>query len=389
MKVNAAPMNQRLWTPWFTFGVLVIAIGLVVTIYRFVFGIGAVTNLSDGYPWGLWIVFDVVTGIALAAGGFTMAALVYIFNRGQYSPLVRPALLTALLGYGLASFAIVLDVGRWWQVYNPALPANWQGNSPLFEVSLCVMTYLTVLFLEFVPVMAERWKDRESGFLKAIADKVAPVLNKILIVLIILGVVISTLHQSSLGAVMLIAFNRIHPLWHSPLLPLFFLLSAIAVGFPMVVFESVLSARTFKRKVETDILAKLAKIIPWILGLYLVAKVFDLAYFGEFALLFSSWGLLFIVENLMLAVIPLIMFLRPSVRNSVHKLFGASVLMVLGLILNRFNTYLLTYAPRPGWDYFPSFGELAVTAMIIAMVFVGYKILANYFPVLSKEEARA
>ncbi len=141
-------MNKKLWTPWFKIGVFFIAVGAVVAIYRFIFGIGAVTNLSDGSPWGLWIAFDVDIGIALAAGGFTTAALVYIFNKGKYSPLVRPAVLTAMLGYGLAGMSIVLDVGRWWQIYNPLLPENWQGNSAMFEVALCVMIYLAILIIE-------------------------------------------------------------------------------------------------------------------------------------------------------------------------------------------------------------------------------------------------
>lgn len=386
MKVDAKPMNAKLWTKGFTTGVIIIAIGLVFTLVRFIFGIGAVTNLSDGVPWGLWITFDVVTGVALAAGGFTMAALVYIFNGGKYSPLLRPALVTALLGYGVAVIAIVLDVGRWWQIYNPILPSSWQGNSPLFEVSLCVMTYFTVLILEFVPIAHEKWQNKK-GFFPALARFVNPFANKALIFLIILGVVLSTLHQSSLGSVMLIAFDRIHPLWHSPLLPAYFLISAIAIGYPMVVIESTLSARTFDKKPETDLLAKLTKFTPYVLGLYILLKLFDLVYYGEFGLLLSGWGLLFIVENLLFAIIPFFMLLKESVRKSQSMLFNVSVMMVLGLVLNRFNTYLITYSPRPGFDYFPSIGEFAITAMMIAFIFVGYKLLVNNFPVLHDEKS--
>jgi Ni/Fe-hydrogenase subunit HybB-like protein len=386
MNVHAVPMNQKLWTRWFTLGVVIIAVGLIVSVYRFIFGIGAVTNLSDGVPWGLWIVFDVVCGIALAAGGFTMAAAVYIFNRGKYSPLVRPALLTALLGYLLAAFAIVMDVGRWWQIYNPVLPWNWQGNSPLFEVSLCVMTYCTVLILEFIPIMAERWKNGERGFVKNLVLKIEPFVNKVLIFLIVLGVVISTLHQSSLGAVMLIAVNRIHPLWFSPWLPLMFVTSAIAIGFPVIIVESIISARTFGRKLERDLLGDLARFTPWVLGFYIVVKIYDLATSGEFALLFKDWwGAVWILENLLFAVIPFFMLIRPSVRKNMDQLLTVAVMMIVGIVLNRFNTYLLTYSPRPGWDYFPSLGEFAVTAMMVSLLFVGYKVLANSFPVLSRE----
>lgn len=385
MKINAVPMSQKLWTPWFTAGVVVIAFGFITTVFRFIFGIGAVTNLSDGVPWGLWIAFDVVTGIALAAGGFTTAALVYIFNRGEYSPLVRPALITALLGYGIAAVSIVLDVGRYWQIYNPVLPGSWQGNSPLFEVSICVMSYLTVLFLEFVPIAAEKFRNSDNAFLKSLADKLGPLVNKALIFLIILGVVISTLHQSSLGAVMLIAVNRIHPLWHTAWLPLLFLVSAIAVGFPIVVIESYISSKTFKRIFEINILSKLVKITPWFLLTYMIVRYVDIAVSGKATYLLSGWGLLFIVENLIMVIIPFFMLIREKTRNSSNGLLIASILMVVGLVLNRLNTYLITYTPRPGWDYFPSLGEFLVSGMLVSLIFVGYKILANYFPILEKE----
>jgi Ni/Fe-hydrogenase subunit HybB-like protein len=185
---------------------------------------------------------------------------------------------------------------------------------------------------------------------------------------------------------MLIAVDRIHPLWHSPFLPAFFLVSAIAIGYPMVVIESTFSARTFNQKPEIKLLAKLTKITPYVLGVYIALKLFDLAFYGEFALLFSGWGLLFIAENLLLAIIPFFMLLKESVRKSKSMLFNVSLMMVAGLILNRFNTYLITYSPRPGFDYFPSIGEFVITAMMIAIVFVGYKLLANYFPVLPSEQ---
>lgn len=384
MEHNSAPMNQRLWTPWFTFGVILIAIGAVLIVYRFIAGLGAVTNLSDGYPWGIWIAFDVVTGVALAAGGFTMAALVYGFNRGEYSPLVRPALLTALLGYAIAATAIVIDVGRWWQIYNPVLPQYWQGNSPLFEVSICVMIYITILIIEFVPVVSEKYKDSKKPFLRSLSNKLGPLVNKYLMVFIILGIVISTLHQSSLGAVMIAAVERIHSLWWSPFLPLMFLISAIAVGFAVVTVESYVAARSFKRPVEKDMLARLAGIIPYVLGIYLVVKLFDLIFYGKIPLIFADWwGLMYIIEMSLLVFIPFFLLLKKSVRFDIGKLLNVSIMMIAGIILNRLNTYLFTYQPRPGETYFPSLVEILVTAAMIALLFVGYKVLANFFPVMS------
>lgn len=386
MKVHAEPMKTKLWTPWFKLGVTLIAIGAAVALYRFIFGIGAVTNLSDGTPWGLWIAFDVVIGIALAAGGFTTAALVYIFNRGKYSPLVRPALLTAMLGYGLAGLSIVLDVGRWWQIYNPILPENWQGNSAMFEVALCVMIYLTILIIEFIPVLTEKWKKNESGFLKKISGFVEPVLNKVVLLFIILGVVVSTLHQSSLGSLMLLAKYKLHPLWFTPWLPLMFLLSAIAVGFPVVVVESNISARSFRLKPENHLFKGLLKFTPWVLGFYLVLRLWDLIYYGKIAMLFSLMGLLYIVELSLFAIVPLILLNLKSYKDNPVKMMNISILIIAGLMLNRLNTYLIAFKTRPGWGaYFPSLGEILISAMLVSILFVGYKVLANYFPVLTKE----
>jgi len=386
MKINAEPMNTKLWTKWFKIGVFFIAIGAVISIYRFIFGIGAVTNLNDGSPWGLWIAFDVVVGIALAAGGFTTAALVYIFNKGKYSPLVRPAVLTAMLGYALAGTSIILDVGRWWQVYNPVLPGNWQGNSAMFEVAICVMLYLSILVIEFIPVMTERWKKNNKGFLKKISVFIEPVLNKIILLFIILGVVVSTLHQSSLGSLMLLAKYKLHPLWFSPWLPLMFLVSAIAVGFPVVVVESNISARTFKLKPENHLFKGLLKFTPWALGFYLILRLWDIIYYGKISMIFSLMGILNLVELSLFAIIPLILLNLKSYKEKPGKMLNISVLIIAGLILNRLNTYLIAFKTRPGWGaYFPSLGEILISAMLVSVLFVGYKILANYFPVLTKD----
>lgn len=384
MDNKTAPMNQRLWTPWFTFGVAIIAVGAAIMMYRFYAGLGAVTNLNDGYPWGIWIAFDVVTGVALAAGGFTIAALVYIFNRWEYSPLIRPALLTALLGYAIAAIAIVVDVGRWWQIYNPLLPQYWQYNSPLFVVAIHVKIYLIVMTVEIIPIVSEKYKDSHKQFLRSLANKLGPFVNKYMLFFIILGVVISMYHQSYLGLVMVFAVDRIHSLWWSPWLPLMFLLTAISVGFAVVTVESYLSARSFRRRLEKDMLARLAGIIPYVLGVYLLLRLFDLIYYGKLPLLFADWwGLVYIFEMAIFILIPIYMLSKKSVRYDIGKLLTVSILMIAGIILNRLNTYLFTYQPRPGRTYFPTLEEILVTAALIALLFVGYKVLANIFPVLS------
>ncbi len=384
MDIKAAPMNQRLWTPWFTFGVVIIAVGAAIMVYRFFTGLGAVTNLNDGFPWGIWIAFDVVTGVALAAGGFSVAALVYIFNRWEYSSLIRPALLTALLGYAIAAIAIVVDVGRWWQIYNPVLPQYWQYNSPLFVVAIHVKIYLIVMIIEIIPVVSEKYKDSQKRFIRSLANTLGPLVNKYLLFFIILGVVISMLHQSYLGLVMVFAVDRIHSLWWSPWMPLMFMISAIGVGFAVVTIESYLSARSFKRELEKDLLARLAGIIPYVLGIYFMVKLIDLVYYWKVPLLFADWwGLMYIIEMTILVFIPIYMLRKKSVRYDINKLLTVSILMIAGIILNRLNTYLFTYQPRPGRTYFPTLEEIIVTAALISLLFVGYKVLANIFPVMS------
>jgi len=380
------PQRAKLWTPWFTTGVAIIAVGFIILLVRFIFGLGAVTNLSDGFPWGLWITFDVVIGIALASGGFTTAALVYIFNQGQYSPLIRPAITTALLGYAMAGFGVFVDVGRWWQLYNPLLPDNWHGGSALFEVSICVMAYLTVLIIEYIPTLTDKWIQEGKPAAAARAKNIRNWLDKVMILFIITGIVISTLHQSSLGSIMLLAPYKLHPLWFTPWLPVFFLLSAIAVGWHVVIVESILSARTFNREIEMPLLSGLARRTIMFLGLYVMMKFFDLVFYDEFPLLFKSWyGLLWFAEVAVFGIIPAALLATPWIRRNPKYLLRVSLLVILGLILSRANVFLFAFKPVDGWFYFPSLGEVIVSGFMVSVILVGYKLLANYFPVLSRE----
>ncbi|MCK7523449.1 MAG: polysulfide reductase NrfD [Ignavibacteriales bacterium] len=228
---------------------------------RFFFGLGAVTNLNNQYPWGLWIGVDVAAGVALAAGGFTTAALGHIMHKDEYHAIIRPALLTAMLGYTFVAIGVFVDIGRWYFIWHPLI--MWNGNSALFEVGICVMIYVTVLYIEFLPVVTERFigKVNLPGFLSGlnkIVDKFLRLLDKglskTMFIFIIAGVVLSSLHQSSLGTLMVIAGPKMHPLWQTPILPLLFLLSAISVGFPMVIFESLIASRSLGLKPEMHIL---------------------------------------------------------------------------------------------------------------------------------------
>ena len=339
----------------FILGILVILGGAVMG-FRYINGLGAATNLSDGRPWGIWISFDLYCGVALAAGGFTLAGAVYIFNRQKYHPVVRPAILTAFLGYLLVIFALLIDLGQPWYIWHAII--YWNIHSPLFEVALCVMAYTAVLALEFSPAVFERLNWHVP----------LRVIRAIQIPLVIAGVVLSTLHQSSLGSMLLIMPGTINALWFTPILPLLFLISAIAVGPAMVIFESTLSTKIFGHKLDLDILSGLSKAIAYILGLYLLLKLVDLMVAGELGLIFTAYpqNLLWWGEMAIGVILPMIFFSMPSVRQSRNKIFWCSALVIIGLVLNRFNVSMLALAMRPGFTYFPHWMEFAITIALVA-----------------------
>jgi Ni/Fe-hydrogenase subunit HybB-like protein len=391
--INPVPIKHKFFTP----GVLVLVVlalnGFVFLMGRFFFGLGAVTNLNNQYPWGLWIGVDVAAGVALAAGGFTTAALGHVMHREEYAAIVRPALLTAMLGYTFVALGVVVDIGRWYFVWHPLI--MWNGNSALFEVGICVMIYMTVLYIEFLPVVTERFigKVNLPGVLfrlNKIVDKVLRLLDrglsKTMFVFIIAGVVLSTLHQSSLGTLMVIAGPKMHPLWQTPVLPLLFLLSAVSVGFPMVIFESLIASRSFGLKPEMHILSKLGSMIAPLLGIYLAFKIGDMFIRETFVYLteFNTASVMFTIELLFGVIIPLRMFLSTKVLKSPLFLFIASALVVLGVLLNRINNFVVAYTPPYSTEsYFPSFGEISVTVGFVAILILVYRFIALNFPVIS------
>jgi Ni/Fe-hydrogenase subunit HybB-like protein len=360
---------------------------------RFFFGLGAVTNLNNQYPWGLWIGVDVAAGVALAAGGFTTAALGHIMHKDEYHAIIRPALLTAMLGYTFVAVGVFVDIGRWYFIWHPLI--MWNGNSALFEVGICVMIYVTVLYIEFLPVVTERFigKVNLPGFLSGlnkIVDNVLRLLDKglskTMFIFIIAGVVLSSLHQSSLGTLMVIAGPKMHPLWQTPVLPLLFLLSAVAVGFPMVIFESLMASRSLGLKPEMHVLSRLGSMIAPLLGVYLAFKIGDMfiretfVYLGEF----NTASVMFTIEMLFGVIIPLRMFLSAKVLKSPLFLFIASALVVFGVLLNRINNFVIAYTPPYSTEsYFPSIGEISVTIGFVAILILLYRFFVINFPVIS------
>ncbi len=305
----------------------VMAMGITATIVRFTQGLGASTNLSDKFPWGLWIGFDILCGVALAAGGFVVAGSVYIFNLERYRPILRPAILTAFLGYLLVAFALMYDLGRPWNIWHPVI--MWNPRSVMFEVGWCVILYTTVLALEFSPMVFEKLK----------LERPQKIIKSITIPLVISGVILSSLHQSSLGSLFLIVPEKVYPLWYSANLPYLFFLTAVAVGPAMVTIESFLSSRAFRREIELPILVRLGRVSAAALGVYLVLKIQDVLSNGliSYVFTFNLEGILYWAEILLGVVVPLVLLLTPSVSTRKRGLFLASLFVVLGVILNRMN----------------------------------------------------
>ncbi|MFO7652334.1 MAG: Ni/Fe-hydrogenase cytochrome b subunit [Candidatus Krumholzibacteriia bacterium] len=389
--------------PFFSAGAVILlavmAIGYSFGIARLVAGLAPVTNLSDQYPWGLWIAVDVASGVALAAGGFTVAAVVNIFGRRKYRSLERPALLTAWLGYIFVAVGLLFDLGRYYNIWHPLI--YWQGNSVLFEVGMCVMCYLLVLTVEFAPTLLtgldEHLRERQgplrwlTGLKRPLRALQEPIRHA-LPLFIVAGVVFSFMHQSSLGSLMLIAPTKLSPLWWTPILPVLFLLSAIMVGLPVVILESIAASRAFGREPEMSILTPLSRILPWLLGVYGVVKVADLFWRHDLSVFRLDAGdsAAWLVEVGVGVLIPFVMLLREEVRRSPRGLCAAVSLIIGGVVLNRINVFLVGFHPPFGErGYFPSFGEVALTAALVSTLILLYRFFVFYFPVLPADGSEA
>jgi Ni/Fe-hydrogenase subunit HybB-like protein len=379
MMPRAEPLGGRLDTPSLRVLAGVFALGAMLIVWRLLGGLGQTTALNDGYPLGLWIAFDVVTGTALACGGYAVGLMVYILNKGQYHPLLRPAILTSALGYSLAGFSVLLDVGRWWLVWKvPVYFWHWNFNSALLEVALCIMTYVTVLWVRLLPAFLEPFSEYR------ITRVLLPILDKLTIPLACLGLLLVTMHQSSLGTLMLLAGSRLHPLWRTPLVPLLFLITCVSMGFAMVVFESVLSSVMFKRKVETDMLASLAGAIIPLQYLVVGLRLADLAWRGNLGLLFAGDGRSVLAAfEFVLFLAPAVMLASPASRRNLGRLFRAALVMMFAGAIYRFDVYLVAFTPGAHWSYFPSVPEMFITIGLVAAEIAAYVLIVKTFPILA------
>ena len=391
MSDESKPIGGEVFTKPFKVLMAFALFAAVLVIIRFVYGLGKVTNLSDGYPWGIWITYDVVAGTAIACGGYAMAILVYVINKGEYHPLVRPALLASMFGYTLAGVSVMFDIGRYWQAYNLFLPKYANPNSILFEVALCIALYSLVLWLEFIPAFLEGIDKHKQGLPKFVQNWNVQGLrkfwNKVLFFFIAIGILLPTMHQSSLGTMMVIAGKKLSPLWQTGFLPLLYLISAITMGYAIVIFESMYSSQGLKRPLETGVLAKLSGVMPWLLGIFLVIRFVSIISQGALGSIFqfNKNALMFIIETALL-VYPLVVLMNKDNRTRPRALFLSAASLLIAGSLYRFNSYLIGFNPGSGWSYFPSFSEIMITLGIISFEIMAYLYIVKKFPVLPKAE---
>lgn len=352
---------------------VIAAAGLSVGAYRLYAGLGETTHLSKAFPWGVWISFDLST-VAFSGGAFTLAALVYVFHLHDLHPAVRPTVLAGLIGYSSVLVILFMDLGRWDRFYHFLIFPNL--NSALFEVSWCIALYSTILIYELSPVLLKN--SRFSGIL--------PIIEKWTMPLVIAGVTLSTLHQSSLGTLFIVMSSRLHSLWYSMFLPVFFLISSLAAGLAMVISGAIISFWVFKRTLTPKVIAELAWFLPWVLGIYFTLKLGELLITDELHNLFTSgsYSVLFLAELVIGVIIPIILFLFKKVReNRIGALIGA--LMVLaGVVLNRFNTSWFAIRPLSGEVYKPHWMEVAILIGVAASAILVYSLVAHYFPVFEE-----
>ena len=350
--------------------------GLYSFFIRAYYGLGASTNLSDKFPWGIWIGFDILCGVGLAAGGFTLVAVVHIFNIERYKPILRPTILTAYLGYVLVTVGLMFDLGRPDRIWHPLV--MWNPHSVMFEVAWCVMLYTTVLTLEFAPAVCEKfgWN---------IARKWLSALS---VPVVILGVVLSTLHQSSLGSLFLIVPSKMYPLWYTPFLPVFFFVSAICVGMAMTIFESWHSSRAFNREIHHSLMAHMGQILAVATAAYLVLRFADMRHREVFNLLwiprtetYSFWleiGFFFV---------GMVLLTQSRVRNHPAALYASAVLIIFGFVTNRLNVSIISMESASGTHYIPKWTEFMVTLSIIALGFAIFRAAVKYLPVFEPKES--
>jgi Ni/Fe-hydrogenase subunit HybB-like protein len=396
-RAHATPLGGRLITPAFKILLLLMGCWAVIVALRLLLGLGAVSAQSDGYAWGIWKPLNVVTFTGVAAGAYSVGLLTYAFNRGEYHPLVRSCVMAGAMGYTLAGVSVLIDLGRWWNLWVVFWPPVWNLSSVLLEVALCVMAYCLVLWVEVAPAVLERLEASPSPKVSRAAGMVLPVLRKILPFVISLAILLPTMHQSSLGYLYGITLTKTHPFWHSYWLPALFLASCLTMGLgAVVVLENVL-ALIYGKRIDQPLLAKLGKVAAWLVVGYLVLRLGDLAWRFRDAEVVARWRemghpgfyALFFLLELALFAGPLAILAVDRLRANRGHLFLAGAMLLAGGALYRFDTYLTSYQPTAGWVYFPSLTELLFSVGLGAIGVAVYVLFVKLFPILSGVEKDA
>lgn len=376
-------LDHKFFTLPTLFLIAIVVATFVMIVYRFIAGLGAVTNLNDVYPWGIWVTFDIVIGTAFACGGYALALVVYILNKGKYHPLVRPALLASLLGYAMGGVGAFIDMGRYLNFYHLFNPNQINLNSVMLEVGLCVMAYTVVLVIEFMPAVLEKFK------IFGLKQK----LEKVLFVFIAIGVLLPSMHQSSLGSLLIAAGQKVYPLWQSlHLQPVLALSSAILMGFCIVIWEGSIVTTAYKRTPETDLLKGVGKFALYLLLFFLAVRFFDLTRRGVWGLAFQGdyRGNMFLLE-MVLFLVPAYILSSAKLRVQGSKLMIAATSLLFAGALYRMNAFLIGWVPNPAdsYTYFPSFVELFVTVGLVSLEVLIYVVVIKMFPILPKEHEQA
>ena len=376
----------KILTPFNVISVPLILLGAVLIVIRFWKGLGAVTNLSQAVPWGIWIGFDVVTGVAFAGGAYVITFMVYILGMERYHPIVRATVLNGFLAYLFYAGALLLDLGRPWNVVNPIIGNSFGVSSVLFLVAWHFMLYMLAELIEFSPAIAE-WLGLE---------RLRKVLSRLTIAAVIFGVTLSTLHQSGLGALFLMAKGKIHPLWYSEFIPILFFLSSIFAGLSMVILEGSLTHRVFHSRLGQDhieshdsILTGLARICAVAMFVYLFAKVIELVHGGHWEMLGTMWGAWYLLEIIGLVLLPCTLFFMASRRKSSTMIKWAAGLALAGIVANRLNISVIAFNWFSAERYYPTWMEIAVTVAVVLVEIWVFRWVIYRLPVLSDQPAWA
>jgi Ni/Fe-hydrogenase subunit HybB-like protein len=369
----------KLMTPFNIISVPVIMLGLVLIVIRFWKGIGSITNLSQDVPWGLWIGFDVVTGVAFAGGAYVITFMVYILNIKKYHSIVRVTVLNGFLAYLFYAGALVLDLGRPWNVINPIIGNSFGTNSVLFLVAWHFLLYMMAELIEFSPAVAE-WLG---------AQRARKILSGMTLAAVIFGITLSTLHQSGLGALFLMAKEKIHPLWYSEFIPLLFLISSVFAGLSMVIFEGSISHRVFFNQISEknhrehgDIIHSLSGICAATIFAYFFMQVMVFIHGKRWDLLDTPMGYWFLLEMIGFVLVPMLLFLYSFRRRNILMIRIAAIMTMLGVILNRLNVTVIGFKWNAAVHYVPSWMEIVVTLTVIFAEIWIFRWVIRRMPVL-------